>query len=231
MQSRIAWRALLALAVAAPFVSVPVRLDAQVTRRGGFGVPASPSYWVGLSYGYQNGTTIHDGETDGVWQFGYTSALRATLEKSIQPGFTMGVSASFSNAPLTYSARTGVDGSSATSVSCAFECSATANITQYMAFVHGGAGTYGFHGIYDLEAGLTEFSNFRDKSDDTRLPPTDAKYDFSFGLGGGLGYYLSRDADLYVTEMFDWVLHSQGENSSTSAPRISTFRAGVRIGF
>ena len=67
-----------------------------------------------------------------------------------------------------------------------------------MAFIHGGGGA-GFHFIYTLEGGVTQFGNFRAKIDDSKLPPTDAKYDFSFGLGGGVGYGLSTTSDIYVS--------------------------------
>jgi hypothetical protein len=36
---------------------------------------------------------------------------------------------------------------------------------------------------------------------------------------------------VYVSEVADWVLHDQGSNVTTSAPRIYTFRLGGRVGF
>src|ERR1043166_4516574 len=130
-------------------------------------VSGGPEYWVGLSYGYMDGTTINDGDTNGLWQFGYTSQIRATFEKTLQRGVWGGISAGFANAPLTYT-------SPALNNPCGLSCPATADITQYMAFIQGGTGV-GFHGLYNVEAGFTRFSNFREKSSDTQLPPTDAK--------------------------------------------------------
>jgi hypothetical protein len=184
---------------------------------------AGPDYWVGLSYGFVDGTTIHDGDTGDEWRFGYTSQIRATLEKTIQRNVTAGISAAYATAPLTYVNSAGL-------ASCGFSCDAKADVTQYMAFIHGGGGL-GFHGVYSLEGGVTQFSNFRDRDTDDRLPPANGKYDFSFGLGGGIGYGFSPTSDIYVAEMFDFVLHPQGSAASTSAPRITTFRAGIRIGF
>lgn len=197
-------------------------LSAQMGRRGG-GTSLDPDYWVGLSYGFVDGTTIYDGNTGTQWRFGYSSQIRATLEKTLQRGFSGGISAGFSNAPLTYSGNS-LNGF------CSFSCSATADITQIMAFVHGGSGI-GFHGLYNVEAGFTEFSNFRETTTDTRLDPMNAAYDFSFGLGGGIGYGFSPTTDAYVGEMFDFVLHPQGTTVSSSAPRLMTFRAGFRVGF
>jgi hypothetical protein len=182
-----------------------------------------PEYWVGLSFGLLDGTTIYDGDTGGRWQIGYTSQIRATLEKTLQRDVAIGISAGYATAPLTYTAITPVG-------SCGIQCSADADVTQYMAFIHGGGGP-GFHFIYTLEGGVTQFGNFRAKVDDSKLPPTDAKYDFSFGLGGGVGYGLSTTSDIYVSAIEDYVLHSQGTATSESAPRLGSVRAGFRIGF
>lgn len=197
-------------------------LAAQAQRRNT--ISTEPNYWVGLSLGYQNGMNVYDGDTGATWQFGYTSQLRATLEKTLQPGVSLGVSAGFSTAPLTYLSGGGLTG-------CAFTCNAEADITQYMVFLHGGTGRYGFHGVYELEGGATEFSNFRDKDTNAQLAPTDAKYDLSFGIGAGLEYTLSPTANVYVMPIYDFVLHPQGNNTATSAPRLFTLRAGTRIGF
>jgi len=184
---------------------------------------SAPDYWVGLSFGLLDGATIYDGNTGGRWQIGYTSQIRATLEKTLQRGVTAGISAGYATAPLTYTPVTATG-------TCGFECDAKADVTQYMAFIHGGAGV-GFHFIYTLEGGVTQFGNFREKTDDSRLPPTDSKYDFSFGLGGGVGYGLSQTSDIYISAVEDYVLHSQGSNNSSSAPRLGSVRAGFRIGF
>jgi hypothetical protein len=227
MLRRIGRTTTLAIAVCIPLIALSSADAAAQGRRGGrAGFNAGPDYWVGLSYGYQNGITVNDGDTNAQWAFGYTQQIRATLEKSLQPGVSLGVSAGFSNAPLTYTTTDPIAGGA-----CGFQCSATGDITQYMAFIHGGTSPTGFHGIYDLEAGFTEFSNFHTKDGDVKFGPTDAKYDFSFGLGGGVGYTMSRDADIYVTEIFDFVLHPQGNNTSSSAPRLPVFRAGFRVGF
>ena len=196
----------------------------QIGRRGRQqGNESDPGYWVGLSYGYVDGTTINDGDTGTSWEFAYTTQIRATLEKTLQRGVTLGASAGFSDAPLTY-----VSGFLSPQSNCASVCDARANITQLMAFVHGG-GSRGFHFVYDLEGGVTEFSDFRTRSTEATLPPSN-KYDFTFGFGGGLGYGFSQISDIYVSEMTDLVLHPSN-GTSTRAPRLFQFRAGFRVGF
>ena len=209
--------------VVASGASRPV--DAQIGRSRAYYAP-EPGYWVGLSYGFVDGVTINDDATGTTWAFGYTSQIRATLEKTLQAGVTAGISAGFSNAPLDYTIieppPTPFDG-------CRVDCPANANISQYLVFVRGGSRP-GFHGLFDLEAGATEFSHFRDRTTGASFPPT-AKYDFTFGIGGGAGYGFSPTTEVYVTDGWQFVLHPQGPNASSSAPRMMTVQLGGRIGF
>jgi hypothetical protein len=185
--------------------------------RGGTG---EPGYWVGLSYGYLDGTSMNDGATNSRWAFGYSSQIRATLEKTIQRGVALGVSAGFATAPMTYQGF---------SSSCLGGCSATGDITQWLAFVHAGSGL-GFHGMYNLEAGITQFGHFRDRATGADLS-SGSSNDFTFGFGGGLGYGFAPNMDMYVGEQWDIILHSQGDETNADAPRQLTFRIGFRVGF
>ncbi|HEY5062987.1 MAG TPA: hypothetical protein VII52_15715 [Gemmatimonadaceae bacterium] len=202
------------------------RAEAQMPRTRGGDYGTEPGYWVGLSLGYLESSQIIDGQTGNQWTFGYTSQIQATFEKTLQRGVTVGVSAGFATAPLTY------EGFSFNSFnSCGGSCQANADISQYMAFVRFGGGL-GFHPIYSFEAGVTEFSNFREQVTNQTLDPIDAAYDFSFGGAGGGSYGFSPTVDAYVTGQFDLILHPQGNTTTiTSAPRQWTYRAGFRIGF
>lgn len=198
---------------------------AQIGRRSN---PASsePGYWVGLSLGYADGFTTSDQATGSTWQIGYTSQLRATLEKTVQRGVTVGVAAGFSNAPLTYSAGRSFDSN------CPGSCQAHADVTQYVAFLRAGSGGTGFHYLFNLEGGATSISNLREEITDAKLEPTGQSYDMTFGFGGGFGYGFSQSSELYIGELTDFILHQQAAGqTSQSAPRQTTFRAGFRIGF
>jgi len=198
---------------------------AQLGRRSN-GLSSEPGYWVGLSVGYVDGFTTSDQATGGLWQIGYTSQLRATLEKSLQRGASIGVAAAFSNAPLTYNNGNSFD------VNCIGSCAAHVDITQYLAFVRAGGSGTGFHGMFNLEGGVTSFSNFRESGTDTRLEPTTQKYDPTFGFGAGFGYGFSRSTELYADGLTDIILHKQASGAvSQSAPHQTTLRAGLRIGF
>jgi hypothetical protein len=195
--------------------------QAQI-RRQPQNVNTDPDYWVGLSYGYIDGVTLSDDQTGAIWRFGYSTQIRATVEKTVARGTTVGLSAGFSNAPLTYNSGSfnGVCG----------ECRADADINQYTVFLRSGGGN-GFHGMYQLEGGVTQFTNFRESATQTRLDPVNGTYDATFGFGGGVAYGFSRTTDIYIGEMLDFVLHRQNSAVEQQAPRVFTFRGGLRFGF
>ena len=181
-----------------------------------------PDYWVGVSLGYMEGVTLSDEQTGAIWNFGYSSQIRATLEKSFGRGATVGIAAGFSSVPLTYQGGNFNSG-------CG-NCRADADINQYTAFVRIGGGT-GFHGLYQIEGGVTQFTNFREQGSGNHLDPTNGTYDGTLGFGGGIAYGLSRTSDIYIAEMLDFVFHRQDAGVQQQAPRFFTFRGGFRFGF
>jgi len=209
--------------VGALLVFVALPLSAQIGRRPAYS--PDPPYWVGLSYGYVDGLGLTDRDTRGSWRFSYASQIRATIEKTVQRGVTFGAAAGFTTANLSYQ-NVGL-----TTPNCAVACQASADVTQYLAFIRR-AGGPGFFPLFDLEAGITRFSNFHDRTTGDVLPPSHASNDFTFGFGAGFGYGFSPTTSLYVGNQFDLVLHPQDENVTTfSAPRIYSLRAGFRVGF
>jgi hypothetical protein len=200
--------------------------DAQLGRQRPT-YPSDPGYWVGISIGYLEGLSTTDDATGAVWRFGYTSQLRATLEKTVSRGTTVGVSAGFATAPLTYQS-----GTLASNV-CPGSCLARADVAQYLVFVRGGgAGGTGFRGTYNAEGGVTQFSKFRERSSDVAITPPSDDYDLTFGIGGGFAYGMSRTSELYVEQSYDFVLHRQSSASTNErVPRLLNIRGGFRLGF
>lgn len=215
-------RNVMALAIVG-LVAAASTSSAQIGRRSG---PSQPGYWVGLSLGYVDGTSMSDDNTGAIWRFGYTSQITASFEKSLAAGSSIGISAGFSTAPLSYTAGNGLTSD------CLGSCDARADVTQLLAFFRGNTGgEVGLRFFYQAEGGVTEFGNFRDRSNDAKLPPSNASNDPTFGFGGGISYALTPIAELYVGQMWDIVLHHQASAESQTAPRMSTFRGGFRIGF
>jgi hypothetical protein len=201
-------------------------LGAQIGRQRPT-APSDPGYWVGLSIGYVEGITTTDDATGATWRFGYTSQLRATVEKTLSQGVTLGVAAGYASAPLTYS-------SAQFGGACPSSCLANADITQYLAFVRGGSGRIGtgFHGSFAVEGGVTQFSKFRDRTTKTSLPPSSGSNDLTLGFGTGFGYRMSQLSEIYVDQSYDFVFHKQSSAvTNQSVPRLLTFRGGIRFGF
>lgn len=210
------------IAFAALIAAAATPLGAQINRGRGQ-ISTGPGYWVGLSYGYMDGMTLNDGRSNATWAFSYSSQLRATIEKAITGGFTLGAAAGFSNPKLSYVGRSvGACSTDATT------CQAQADVTQYTVFVRNDPGP-GFHGLFSLEAGGTQFSKFRNRDTGTAISSS-SSFDFTFGFGGGFGYGVSQNTELYISEQMDVVMHPQADGS-TGVPKVSVFRAGARIGF
>jgi hypothetical protein len=170
---------------------------------------------------------MSDNATGTLWNFGSSTQIRATLEKKLDAGVTGGIAAGFATAPLTYGPATpsvGVGGCQE------FGCQANADVTQYLAFIRGGGGT-GFHAIYNIEGGVTQFANFREQGTNNKLAPAKGGNDLTFGIGYGFAYGLSTNADAYVGQSWDFILHKQISTTTTSAPRVNMIRAGMRFGF
>ncbi len=212
----------LLLAVTAPAAFTSQAFAQYPGSRPGFG--QQPQTWVGLSVGFIDGMTIDDGQTASEWQFGYSTQVRASLEMAVQGDMTVGLAAGFSTAPLVYSSYDGFG-------ECAFSCTGHADITQILGTLRGGGGL-GLHGIYELEAGVTEFSNFREDFSNVQLPPN-SRWDFSFAFGGGVGYGLAGMGEIFAAEEIGTVLQANNDNNNiqVNPPRIFTTRIGWRYGF
>lgn len=194
---------------------------------------SGPDYWIGLSYGLQDGIDLTDGNTNTTWDFGYTSQIRASLEKRLQGGVSLGLAAAFATAPLTYGSTLPTPGTICTgSCACSTPCTAHANISQYLVTVRTGGDGPGLHNGFLLEGGVTQFADFRDRETNATLPPTNASYDPTFSIGYGLSYGLSSTSEIFGSETLGTVLHSQGSSAVQSTPpRIYTTSIGLRIGF
>ncbi len=218
MRQRIAWTCVIVGAALA------TRGDAQIIPRAPRGAAQTSPYWVGLSYGLFELGTYEDGRSNTQWNFGYTTALTATLEKTLAAGAAVGIEATFANPKLNYNPI-------GTFTTCPTGCTATADVTQYMATGRIGGGFLGFQSSLVVEAGATQFSNFRDVTTNTRLDGVGGHWDPTFGTGYDFGVVLRPTTDVYIETGLLFVMHDQG-NTVTAAPPINyTLKVGVRQGF
>ncbi|MDB4906464.1 MAG: hypothetical protein JWO05_1248 [Gemmatimonadetes bacterium] len=182
-----------------------------------------PGIWVSFGVGLLNVQAIDDPATSSTWAFAAGSTqYRATLEKALGGGTSIGVTGGIARAGMTYASA---------SLACLNGCDADADVTQLFATFRAG-GTRGFHQVLELSAGTTLFSNFKQRSSGAKLAPTQAVNDFSFAFGYGFGYALSQTTQVSVVQDIGTMLHRHsGSNASNnSTPRFSGTRIGVRFG-
>ena len=210
--------------VALTFAVLPATASAQSRRRYG---SAGPTAWASFWAGFVQPTTINDGATGSTWQFGTAAQLGVSLEKNIQSNSSLGIRASFSRAPLTYT------GSSFDNFGtfCSSSCDADANVTSVQGLFHYGSGI-GFHQVIELAFGGTAFSNFSARDGEGPIGPSGADLDLSFGLGYGFGWGLSSNTDLEVVEELGADYHPSSNLSAgaNTLPRFYTTRIGLRVG-
>lgn len=213
-------RRLLLVSLLALTVLPSQRSDAQIIRSGRFGV-RDPQLWVSGGAGLVQGWTIADGTTGVRWRFGDALQYGAAIEKAVSGGATLGIRATTARMPLDYLPFDG--GLPVTQ--------ADAMVSQAFAMLHFSSGR-GFHSVFELGAGATIYSGFRERGTKLKLPPNSPDTDFSFVLGYGLGYAVSRTLQVDVVQDLATSLHqksglSAGDDSSV---RISGTRLVARLG-
>ncbi len=190
-----------------------------------------PAYWVSGGAGTFNAQGVNDGSTSSVWDFGQKTNFqyRASLERSIQNQSSIGVAASFVNAPITYSS-TG-SGSTSGGTTCG-SCAAHVDVMTLMAMFHSGGGT-GFHQVLEFGAGATAYRNLKRDTDKAALAPSGGNIDPTFGLGYGYGYGLSPNTEFMVVGDYQLILHESKNLPSgvSNTNTIRSIRIGLRYGF
>ncbi|HEY2165118.1 MAG TPA: hypothetical protein VGH04_14055 [Gemmatimonadaceae bacterium] len=199
------------------------RAGAQIGRAPRGPDPTSP-YSVGLSYGLFEVGTYTDGRSNTTWDFGWTTSIAATLEKSLSAGTAVGVEAAFASPRLNYN-PVGAFGT------CTFGCTAKADVTQFLATGRLGGGFLGIRSSFIVKAGATQFGNFRDATTDTKLSGMGGGWDPTFGTDYDFGVSLTPKTEMYFETGLLFVLHDSGNTVTTAPPTNYTIKIGVRQGF
>ena len=182
-------------------------------------LPARASAWTSLSVGLFQLQDMYDPGSDSGWDFGNIVQFRGTLERALQSGTSAGIVVTFARAPLTY---VGAD--------CGV-CDADAALWQALAMFRIGGGGFGLHQVIELEAGVTGFSSFTQRSGGSLAPGT--VIDPTLNIGYGLGYSLGPSTQLTLVQQVGLLVHRRGERPAgdeSSMPRASATRVGLRFG-
>jgi hypothetical protein len=132
--------------------------------------------------------------------------------------------------PLTYQYRAVVPAQG--DASCSPQCDANVTVNSVWGTFQGGGGE-GLHYVVEGGLGYTWFRDFENDDTGAAISGAETDKDFSFFLGTGFGYGLTRRLSINVVQDWAFVRH-QGEglsNSERTTTQQRTTRLGVRYGF
>lgn len=183
--------------------------------------PREPQFWLSLSTGYLRLQSVVDGNTTSAWQFGNAWPLRLSFEKSLNRSASIGVTALWMRAPLTYRAP-GLCG----------VCNAHATAAYYGPVFRMGRGET-FYQLLEISAGVMQYGSFTDDESGLRLPPARANRDVALGLGVGLGYSLRRDWDLEFVASQIHAYHERDNlpGGTDTLAQHALYRLALRVGY
>ena len=193
-------------------------VDAQIidSRQVGTGEPIA---WTSLSVGWLQHGGLCDPGSNSCWGFGGAPQFRASLDMPMGRGATIGLVGTTAKVPLRY------DGGLLGACS---GCDADANVSQIFANLHIGGGS-GLHQVIDVNAGMTIFSNFRRTSGE-KLDPSGSVSAFTFDIGYGFGYSLSRRFQIMLLQDWGLVIHKRMSGQTNNTANQTTTRIGARYG-
>jgi hypothetical protein len=197
---------------------------AQILRRA----PSRPTppNWIGGGVSIMQPYTLRDGITNSQWSFDSDVGYTLTFEHPTASGILLGLQGVYGTPSLVYTS------SSPGAVDCSGGCDATATVMQIMGLAHS-ANSYGFHGAYQLTAGVTGFSSFKDRTTNTKIGPMATDYDFSIAVGYGLGFGISPTTSIELIQEIGTLLHQRtGLAAGTgNYPRMSATRLMGKLAF
>jgi hypothetical protein len=177
-----------------------------------------PNIWASLSVGLYQVQNMFDPASNSAWDFGNIVQFRGTLERDFQPGTSLGVALTFTQAPLTY------DGPDCSG------CDADAQLWQALALFRIGGGIR-LHQVIEFGAGVTGFSNFQQRGGGGPLAPQGV-IDPTFSIGYGFGYSLSRNTQFMLLQEVGLMVHRRGDQPAgdeSNIPRTWATRVGLRV--
>ena len=179
---------------------------------------SQPTMWVSGSAALQNAFSVQDGATNSVWRFGSAYPLGVAVEKALTGGVTAGIRGSTARVPMSYEGGSVI-------------YTADARVSQLMGTVRLSSGS-SFHSVFELSAGVTHFSEFRERNDGFALAPMSGDTDFSFSFGYGFGYSFNPRFAIDVVQDQTTAIHQKDglAPSDDSSNRFGVTRLIARIG-
>lgn len=193
--------------------------DAQLGGRSQF----RPASYASLSAGLLGISGIADRNSGADWAFGQGIEWRFSIEHAIQNQTGIGLTVAYASMPLDY-----YPGASGSAV-CGNPCDARAAVWSILTGFHMGGGL-GFHQVIEVDAGITQFSNFR-TDDGERLDAEKQSWDFAASIAYGFGIGITPRLSFSVVQGYGMIFHpDRGSGSSTGYPQTRVTRLGMKYG-
>ena len=190
-----------------------------------------PGYWFSAGVGLFNGPGVNDGRTASSWDFGNSSNLqyRASLEKTVGSGSSLGIAGTYSRVPFTYSSG-GVPTTGTTGTQCA-RCDAHLDMTTLVGVFRAGAGV-GFHQVIELSGGAVFYQNLKEDNGGAKLAPGSGNVDPIFSIGYGLGYGFSNRMQINFVPEYAIAIHERSglPNGVSNTNSTRSYRLSLRMG-
>lgn len=191
---------------------------------------AEPSIWVGVHGGYFQLQDVADARSNSVWRFSGAIQYRASLERSLGRGSSVGLTGAYARMPLVYESLDGSPILGPPALGTSTRVDAHADVTTLMATFHAGGGD-GFHYVLDAGVGATRFAAFRTDRGKFALRP-ESDTDPAFTIASGFGYSTGPRTEFTLVQEYGNVFHQRAglPNDVRTAAQQLTTRLGVRLG-
>lgn len=193
-----------------------------------------PAYWFSAGVAGFSGNGVNDGRTGSTWDFGNSLNLqyRASLEKSMGNGSSIGIAGSYARVPFVYYSDGTVPLPSGTAGARCNGCDAHLDMTSLVGVFRAGTGI-GFHQVIELSGGIVAYQNLREDGTKTKLAPSGGNIDPYFALGYGLGYGIDDRTQINFVPDYAIGLHERSglSNGVSNTNSTRSLRLSVRMGF
>jgi hypothetical protein len=191
-----------------------------------------PGYWFSAGAGLFSGPGVNDGKTASTWDFGNSmnAQYRASLEKTVGSGSTIGVAGTFAHVPFVYYSGGVITPAGTGGTQCA-QCNAHLDMSTLMGVFRAGAGI-GFHQVIELSGGAVFYRNLKEDAGGAKLAPSGGNTDPIFAIGYGLGYGFNNRTQFNFVPEYAIAIHERSglSNGVSNTNSTRSYRLSLRVG-
>jgi hypothetical protein len=191
-----------------------------------------PGYWFSAGAGLFSGPGVNDGRTASSWDFGNSMNMqyRASLEKTVGSGSSVGIAGTYARVPFTYYSGGGIPAGGTTGTQCG-QCDAHLDMTTLVGVFRAGAGM-GFHQVIELSGGAVFYQNLKEDAGGAKLAPGSGNVDPIFAIGYGLGYSFNNRTQMNFVPEYAIAIHERSglSNGVSNTNSTRSYRLSLRVG-